>query len=343
MEPLLLDFSLTKRADFASKEVILSCGAVDTPKLLQLSGVGPAAELASHGIECILDLPGVGKNFQDHYASFVIAEQKKYTADDVLVLRGDKDAYEAARKQHLLDGTGPLAAMYNVVVMGWKNDTALFDTPEFNSLPVETQKFLRQPNVPAWEYAAGFPTPGLDPTKSYLMLCAINMAPQSTGTVKLASSNPEDAPICDQNLMSHPYDRRSFIHAMKDLVKILETPAVKDQISAVILAPKSTSDDDILEHIKNFGQTSWYVSLTSVFVFLPLIEIRHPSSTVKMGKPNDPMACVDSNFRVLGLENLRVSDLSCAPFVPNCHPMSHTYNIGAHCAEKIIAHFGLDG
>jgi choline dehydrogenase-like flavoprotein len=135
------------------------------------------------------------------------------------------------------------------------------------------------------------------PDVSFVSANVILENPQSTGVVTLRSSNPNDAPLFDPKFLTHPFDRRVMIEAIKDTFRLLKAPVYADK-TIEVLGPKDDSDDAIWEHIKRHTGSSW-----------------HMSCTIRMGR--DPeTACVDSNFRVFGIERLRVVDLSVCPFVP---------------------------
>jgi len=124
--------------------------------------------------------------------------------------------------------------------------------------------------------------------------------------------------------LSHPFDRRVIIEAMRKLMDYLEAPVFKKDTVKMIGCPISRSEEDIWEHCSGNLFSSW-----------------HMCSTVRMGKDGDSGACVDTNFRVRGVKNLRVVDLSVLPLLPNNHTQSTAYLVGETAAEKIIAEYGL--
>jgi len=150
------------------------------------------------------------------------------------------------------------------------------------------------------------------------------MNPQSTGEVTLNSADPSDAPRVDPRLLSHPFDRRVMIEGMRQMMNYLEAPVLKKSTIKMIGCPKSRSDDDIWDHCSGNLFSSW-----------------HMCSTVRMGKKGDKGACVDTDFRVRGVQNLRVVDLSVLPLLPNNHTQSTAYLVGETAAEKIVAEYGL--
>ncbi|OCL13577.1 GMC oxidoreductase [Glonium stellatum] len=309
-----------------SREVIISAGAVNTPQLLLLSGVGPQDELAVHEIECVHHLPGVGKNLQDRYIVPLIAQRVDGTNDRAALLT-NPSALTAAREQFDKDGTGPLTVIFNSLILGWVRNNRLFQSNEFMLLPTEVQTHLRRPTVPSYEIGTYTRTnsPLADISKDYLTVSVIGMSVQSTGTITLASADPNDAPVCDPNAFSSPFDRLNAIEGVKYIMDFMNSPAVAKDIIQPFSMPASTSDEDIWLFIQENSKTSW-----------------HMSCTAKMGKIDDPTACVDNDFKVFGLKSLRVVDMSVTPFITNCHVVAVAYLVGEIAAEKIIQEYGLD-
>ncbi|KAF2083900.1 GMC oxidoreductase [Saccharata proteae CBS 121410] len=309
----------------ARKEIILSAGALDTPKLLLLSGVGPAHELSAHNITPIHHLPGVGKNLQDHPFFSLIVRLHPGT-NNRSTLFNDPAALAAAKQQFHADGSGPLALFYNSIIMGWAKSSHLFSTPEFAALSPDAQNHLRKPGVPTFELVSHGPAfhAELDPKEEYLAVMPAQFASQSRGQVTLASADPAAPPVCDPNIFSVPFDRLNMISAVRAAITLLDSPILKKEIAEGFDVPKSDSDEDIWAFVQERCGTMW-----------------HMSCTAKMGKEGDESAVVDSRFRVMGLEGLRVVDASVLPFVPNCHIVSVVYMIGAAAAEKLIVEYDL--
>lgn len=312
---------------YAGKEVILSCGAVDTPKLLLLSGIGPKLELDQHGIETIVDLPFVGKNLEDHIMAFQSVELKPgVDAKDYLLSNPQK--LVEAKERFLKDGTGPAASFYGTTMVGFsKPDQSIYDTEEFKNLSEEAKEHIKLPTVPSTELAWGAANlnPFADPTKSYLTIATIVLSCQSKGTVTLRSANSDEPPVIDPQYLKSPFDRKILIDAMRKSYQLLTHPIVAQGTLAPFNVPSGQSDEEIWGYIQAVGTTTW-----------------HLSCTVKMGKADDPEACVTTDFRVKGVEGLRVVDLSVTPFVPKAHPQSVAYFIGETAAEKMIADYGLN-
>jgi choline dehydrogenase-like flavoprotein len=312
--------------DFASKEVIISAGSLDSPKILLLSGIGPEQELASHGIKCAKNLPGVGKNLQDHPMVPIYAEAPAGYSD--IEIFGNPEQSAAARTQFMGDGTGPFSLLNQSIGIAFiKADEGLLSTPEFKSLPQAEQDWIKAPTVPSWEMITHVPP--IDTTmardKSYVTLFTMLMVQQSRGTVTLASADPSAPPVCDPQIYSHPFDRVNHINALRNIAKVLHTEPLASNITRLVNFPKSTSDEDLWEFLQDNAGSTY-----------------HMTGTVKMGKAEDDLACVDTRFRVRGIEGLRVADMSVLPFVPNCHTQSVAYLTGQALAEKLTEEYKLD-
>ncbi|KAI0125603.1 hypothetical protein BJ170DRAFT_439566 [Xylariales sp. AK1849] len=283
----------------ARQEVIVSGGALNSPQILLLSGIGPPEELQKHGIAPLHELAQVGKNLQDHCLS---------TAG--IIIKKDHDK----------------AFRQSPTPMGWFKVPAILESDEFNALPREMQDYLQKPNVPNWELATH--TPFLDGTtvgkdeEIFSCLCLL-MNPQSRGTVTLQSANPKDAPIIDPKFLTHPFDRKTAIESFRELLRFFQAPVWKEKTIRNLAWPRDDSDEAILECFSSHLGSSW-----------------HMCGTVNMGK-NAKEACVDSSFKVFGLERLRVADLSVCPMVPNNHTQTTAYIVGELAAEKLIAEYGL--
>lgn len=306
--------------------MILAAGALDTPKLMMLSGVGNSNELLRHRIPVIHHLPGVGKNLQDHPFLASMYRRKVPPKLSYEAWTNEKAA-AVARKQLVESGNGPYTVNTMSPIISFVKDNTAFSSKEFMDLPLRTQEYFLKPTTSTYEMAWGTsrpPMPGSDNgvfTTSHFL-----MHPQSTGTVQLASANPRDPPVCDPRILTHPFDRVSFLAAVKNSVKIAGNPAAAtDSIEQFLKAPPLTDDDEELwSHIQDTVTTSW-----------------HMSCTVKMGSDSDPLSCVDSCFRVKGLEKLRVVDMSVAPFLPSCHTVSTAYLVGMIAAEKLMEEYRL--
>ncbi|KAE8443347.1 hypothetical protein EG329_001990 [Mollisiaceae sp. DMI_Dod_QoI] len=310
---------------YARHDVILSLGALNSPQLLMLSGIGPRRVLEKHGITVKVELPEIGQNLQDHCFSTATLLRKPGT-DDRATFEANA---EAARAQYQKDKSGLMRTMYCGTPMGWFKNDRVLASDEYKALDRDTQERLQKPTVPIFEITTHTPPLFvgdyvLQPTDSYLTALSFVMNPQSTGEVTLNSADPSDAPRVDPKLLSHPFDRRVMIEAMRQTMDYLEAPVFKKSAIKMIGCPKSRSDEDIWEHCAGDLFSSW-----------------HMCSTVRMGKKEDKGACVDTDFRVRGVQNLRVVDLSILPLLPNNHTQSTAYLVGETAAEKMVAEYGL--
>ncbi|MFJ4394914.1 GMC family oxidoreductase [Pseudomonas sp. NPDC089396] len=261
----------------ARREVILSAGALQSPQLLQLSGVGPAPLLKKLNIAEVHALPGVGENLQDHLQIRMIYEctQPITTNDD---LRSPLRKLRMGL-QWLLTRSGPLAIGIN--------QGGLFT------------RVLEQSATPDIQYHFG--TLSADSAGgsvhpfSGFTLSVCQLRPESRGHVRITSTDPLQAPSIQPNYLSTEQDRKTVIAAVRYTRKLAATRSLKQLIRHEFRPGSETqSDEQILEFCRQYGAT-----------------IFHPSGTCKMG--NDPLAVVDSRLRVHGLQGLRVVDCSIMP------------------------------
>ncbi|KAL3420704.1 glucose-methanol-choline oxidoreductase [Phlyctema vagabunda] len=316
----------------AKHEVILSGGALNTPQLLMLSGIGPAEELKQHGIPLVHDLPAVGRNLQDHCFSgaSILLKPGTHGQNHRMAFETNTDAMAAARLKYFESRTGPLTEFYSATPMGFFKNENVLNSAEFKALDQATQEHLKKPTVPIYEIASHVPPlyigeHQLTAEDNYLCALGFPMNPQSEGYVRLASADPKDPPLVDPQLLSHPFDRRVAIEALRSVMDLLEAPVFQKETVKMIGGPKSRSDADILDYIQGGLASSW-----------------HMCRTVKMGKRDDAQAGVDTDFRVLGVENLRVVDMSVVPILPNCHAMSVAFLVGEVAADKLTKEYALN-
>ncbi|KAF2096062.1 alcohol oxidase [Rhizodiscina lignyota] len=307
----------------ASKEVILAAGAVDTPKILLLSGIGPADHLKQHGIPVVVDLP-VGENLRDHSYLQLLYELNDSIIDKHLI--NSPELLLSARAQFAKDGTGPFTAVNRVFALSWTRDELVEQRVGFADLAEEEKRLFRRSTIPTHEFSVSISQIARCPGKILFGLSSVGMNMQSRGTVRLASADPADAPIIDPKFLSHAFDRDNLVGDLRRMIALSELPDIKSTIKGPLGAPASSSDEDIWDFVRKNMGSCW-----------------HPCGTVKMGKADDPEACVDSEFAVKHFEGLRVVDLSVAPFVPSCHTTSTAYWLGELAAEKIARRYGLNG
>ena len=283
----------------ATKEVILSAGAIDTPKLLLLNGIGPALELAELGIKPVLNAPAVGKNLSDHCYTVMswISDDK---ISDAAAFNCSETGMKAAQEQWLRDRTGPMATRNLPNIIGFlKLDPDRYPSKELELFDDSTRSYLQKPTVPQYEIFFNGPPPlGLRvyDGEDYFDVGVGMLPPQSRGSVTFASKDPDVPALIASRFLTHPYDRRTFVDAIRECLRFMNSPAVARHLKRPLCVPKSESDDDIMAFLRE-----------------NLLSVLHACGTVKMGKDDDPTACVDTDFCFRGLRGLRVVDLSVAP------------------------------
>ena len=282
----------------AGREVIVSSGAMGSPKLLLQSGIGPADHLRSVGVPVLHDLPGVGENLQDHLDLFVIAEcTGNHTYDNVAKLHRTL----WAGIQYVLFRTGPVASSLFETGGFWYAD------PEARSPDIQFHLGLGS-GIEAG--VARLKNAGVTLNSAYLH-------PRSRGTVRLASADPAAAPLLDPNYWSDPHDRKMSIEGLKVAREIMRQDALKPYVLAERLpGPELTTDEELFEYGCANAKTD-----------------HHPGGTCKMGA--DDMSVVDLDLKVRGLEGLRVCDSSIMPRVPSCNTNAPTIMVGEKGADII--------
>ncbi|WP_295075171.1 GMC family oxidoreductase [Tabrizicola sp.] len=282
----------------ATTEVILSSGAIGSPRLLQLSGIGPADDLQRHGIPVVLDRPQVGANLQDHLDLFVIAEcTGPHTYD-----RYAKPHWSAlAGLQYLLTRKGPVASSLFETGGFWYAD------PSARSPDIQFHLGLGS-GIEAG--VAAMPQGGVTLNSAFLR-------PRSRGSVRLASADPKAAPLIDPNYWEDPYDREMSIKGLKLAQEIMRQPALKPFVLAERLpGPQVKTDQDYFDYAVKNAKTD-----------------HHPAGTCRMGA--DMEAVVDPGLRFNGIDNLRVVDASVMPTVVSSNTNATTIMIAEKAADLI--------
>lgn len=282
----------------AERDVVISSGAIGSPKLLLQSGIGPADHLNSVGVKVQHDLPGVGGNLQDHLDLFVIAEcTGDHTYDGVAKLHRTL----WAGLQYVLFRSGPVAS-------------SLFETGGF---------WYADPNArsPDVQFHLGLGSgieAGVERLKNAgVTLNSAYLHPRSRGTIRLSSSDPSAAPLIDPNYWADPHDRKMSLEGLKLAREIMQQAALKPFVLAERLpGPKVMSDDELFEYGCANAKTD-----------------HHPVGTCKMG--TGPEAVVGLDLRVHGLEGLRVCDSSVMPRVPSSNTNAPTIMVGEKGADII--------
>lgn len=288
----------------ANKEVILCAGAINTPKILLLSGIGNENELKKLGIDVVANVPGVGKNLSDHLYTPIKVLAPKGVTGSIPADTSDKAVMEWVQTK---EGG---AIYYTGNTMGFMKVDPNEVYPEY--------ELVMDYNHGASGSEAAFA--GIDDVKqrSGYNVSIVQLQPVSRGSVTLKSTDPNDAPIIDPAYFSDPVDMKKYIKAFR-LVnqKLTTTEALKGYTEVV--EPAVDADDATIEaHIRN--------TATTVF---------HPAGTARMGSLDDPMTVVDPCLKVRGVEGLRVADASVLPQVNRGHTMAPTIFVGERLAELI--------
>ena len=284
----------------AEQEVIVTSGAIGTPKLMLLSGIGPAAHLAEHGIDVVQDLPGVGENLNDHFGIDIVAELTGHYSLD----KYNKPHWAVwAGAQYFLFGTGPVAS--NVVEGGafWYAD---------KSQPVPDLQFHFLAGAGA---EAGVPS--VSKGSSGITLNSYTLRPKSRGTVRLRSANPADMPIVDPNFLAEPDDLKISVEGVKISREIFSQHSLQKYVRAIRFPDDSVkTQQDFEAYARQHGRTSY-----------------HPTCTCKMGV--DEMAVVDPKLRVHGIEALRICDSSIMPSLVGSNTNAPTIMIAEKASDLI--------
>ena len=290
---------------YAQNEIILSAGAFHSPQLLMLSGIGEATELKKHGIECVHELKGVGKNLQDHLFYPICAKAKTQEGINHYIspLQQLKAAWNYFVHKKGVFCSGPLEGMafFDIDQKGGKVNFQL----HFSPMWVGDQYGYDAYNLNAYPRSDGF---SILPTLLH---------PKSRGTVSLFSADPKAAPIIQPNFLEEKEDLALLVKGGKIVFDIMEQEGLKKHTKENGLPLNRTDDSQLIEHIKKTLET-----------------VYHPVGTCKMG--NDAMAVVDSNLTVHGIKNLRVVDASIMPKIVSGNTNAPVYMIAEKAAEMIL-------
>ena len=283
----------------AAREVILCGGAINSPHLLQISGIGPAEHLQSIGVEAIHDLPGVGANLQDHYVARISHRVRDAISINQLA-HGVRLAREAAR----FVTTGRGALTFGVT------SAQVF----CRSRPELASPDLQLLFTPASYDAVRF---GQLERAAGMTVAVCPVRPDSRGTIMAKSPDPFAPAVITPNYLSDPNDQRVLNAGMRITRNIFAAPAIAQNSEAEILpGPSVTSDDELADYSRRFGTT-----------------IFHPVGTCRMGE--GPGAVVDSRLRVHGIGNLRVVDASIMPTLTTGNTNAPTIMIAEKGAAMI--------
>ena len=285
----------------ARREVILAASSINSPKLLLLSGIGPAAHLAEHGLEVVADRPGVGQNLQDHLELYI---QQACTQPITLYKYWNIFGKAVIGAQWLFFKTG-LGTSNQFESAAFLRSKAGVDYPDiqFHFLPIA----VRYDGQAAAE-GHGFQA-HVGPMRS-----------ASRGSVTLRSADPAAPPRILFNYMSHPQDWADFRHCIRLTREIFAQPAFDPFRGKEIQPGADVQDDAELDHFIKDEVESAY----------------HPCGTCRMGAADDRMAVVDPECRVIGVEGLRVADSSIFPRITNGNLNAPSIMVGEKAADHIL-------
>ncbi len=287
----------------ARAETILASGAINSPQLLQLSGVGPGKLLHRHGIDIRHLLPGVGENLQDH-----LQLRMAFKVSGVPTLNEQANSLLGKAKmalQYALFRTGPLTmAPSQLGAFAKSNPSVASANIEFHVQPLSLDKFGDPPH----------PFPAFTAS-----VC--NLRPESRGHVHIQSNDPAQAPLIQPNYLSTDGDRQVAIDSLKLTRRISMADALaKYRPQEFMPGPSYASDEALVDAAGNIGTT-----------------IFHPVGSCKMGPASDALAVVDARLRVHGIDRLRVVDASIMPTITSGNTNSPTIMIAERGAEMILA------
>lgn len=286
----------------AAREVILSAGAINSPHLLQLSGVGPADLLRQHGIAPVVELEGVGQNLQDH-----IGVMAAYPVNKVRTMWSEMNPwgllkqlfrYITRRKGILNFPSSHVGAFFKSSEAQERPDIQLFFMPVGGDRNENNQSVMDR--------------------QSAVTAMIQHVRPESRGSVTLTSASPTDLPAIEANYLDSEYDQRAMVEGFKRIRQIFQQKPVAG-IRGVEIRPGDAvqSDEEILKHIRKEATTGY-----------------HPVGTCKMG--TDPLAVVDPALRVCGCEGLRVVDASVMPDIVAGNTNAATVMIAEKASDLIL-------
>ena len=285
----------------ARREVIVCAGAINTPRLLQLSGIGDAEHLQSQGIRVAHHLPGVGQNLSDHFSIRLVARAKNVRTMNEMA-RGLGLVAQLVR--WLLGKPSILALSPSLVHFFWKSRADLV-RPDLQG--VFSPASYREGYVGMLDNYPG-------------MTCGVwQHRPDSRGQVLIRGADPFAPPLVQPNYLADERDRMTLINGVRLARQLLQTPELAPYVASESMpGAGKTSDEELLGFIRQYGVSSY-----------------HLNGTARMGTADDKMAVVDAQLRVQGLQGLRVADSSVMPTVPSANICAATMMIAEKASDMI--------
>lgn len=287
---------------YADNGVILTSGAYASPKLLMLSGIGPAPDLKRFGIAVRVDLPGVGQNMQDHNSVSLVVQSDSacgYFGED----RGLRMLVNGL--QYLCFSSGPVASTASEVMAFIKTESTLSDP--------DLQIYCAPVMIPTARF--------MPPMTHGFTLLANLIAPHSRGGMRLRSSDPRDMPIVEPNYLSDPRDMRTAIDGIRYLRSIVSAPPINRLAKRVIgLAPDIQSDAELSAYCKGVTETNF-----------------HPVGSCRMGPDSDPSAVLTPQLAVRGVAALRVFDASMMPSIISANTNAAVMAVADRAVDLMMA------
>nr|WP_067292057.1 GMC family oxidoreductase N-terminal domain-containing protein [Marinobacterium profundum] len=289
------------------REVVVAAGALVSPQLLMLSGIGPGKHLREMGIDCHVNLAGVGENLIDHPEVPIIA-----TANGPYGYFKQGVGWRMLRNglQFKLFGSGPVTS-------------AGVEAGAFvNPLEREAEPTIQAFCVPI-VYLDRDLKNSVEDTYG-MTVTTVVVKPKSRGYVRLRSANPDDMPQVCPNLLGDDEDMQAMVAGQRFFLKAFQTGPLAARVKRIIApAPDDLSDDALVAHCKRFVKTNY-----------------HPAGTCRMGRDDDPLAVLDNKMRVLGVSNLRVCDMSAVPDINAGNTNAPAMMLGDRCADFMLDESG---
>jgi choline dehydrogenase len=286
------------------KEVILCAGAIQSPHILMLSGIGEPAELRKQGLDVRVVLPGVGKNLQDHVWSGISAFSVLPTGNSLL----NPVSMMKALLQQLLFRSGPLSnSPIEANAFLKSREDLLRPDIQFHFAPIGLYDYITDLyDINTFSRTDGFG------------IMSILIRPESRGYIGLRSSKPLDAPVIQPNLLAEANDMRVLLAGMRKAIEVMQANPLASYTMNGIAFPENLADEALMQHIRQSAETLY-----------------HPVGTCRMG--DDEMAVVDAQLRVHGVKQLRVVDASVMPTIVSGNTNAATIMIAERAADLIKA------